>query len=62
MLRLRIRELETQVSELKVNASATAALPNAPATGSNPNVSAVSGHDGVDEGQSHATSAEAEKD
>ena len=62
MLRLRIRELERQVSELNANAGATAASPNAPMTGSNLNVSAASGRDGVNGGLPHGISAEAEKE
>ena len=61
MLRLRIRELERQVSELNANVGGTHALPNAPVTGSNLTQSATTEHGGNGV-QSRAVVAEVAKD
>jgi hypothetical protein len=61
MLRLRIRELERQVSELNANVGATHALPNAPVTGSNLNLSTTTERGDADGEQSHAGPAEVDK-
>jgi hypothetical protein len=62
MLRLRIRELERQVSELNTNVGGSHTLQNAPATGSNLSQSTTTGHGGGDGAQSYGGAAEAGKE
>lgn len=62
MLRLRIRELERQVSELNSNTGATHVLANVPVTGSNLTLSATTEREGAEGGQSSIGPAAVVKD